>query len=490
MQFDDNLISSVEDRYPLLIARTLKKLKQRQFDKASGQLKQLVELWEVILRYLATIVCRTYIATDGKSTKINDFIKEFRTPSNGHWLQLLRECSKQFKDYNKAADAKVVPTPVAFSNIIHNFYFDAFSEKRNNPVFKHAMALTQLDKTFSIQLSPNNGSLFDLILRVRNWMAHTASRTEEEYKSVVGELFPIIMHILKELNFLSEFPAYYVKEVKVERGEFNHNVDLCMGRDFEIEKIVHKQTPLMNDELYVFGMDFLENGKPEVKWALSLCPYLIVERCPECHQQQMFIFNKIDRKKLEFVSYQCGHLYIPPEHLIDFEEIFDFLEGKIDIHNLLKGKAIGTFFASEEHLAFAPESRNRAKDKIEEGRKHLAENQLSLALESFQEAIELDTDNAEARFLTAMCNILNMGNIEMIIGGVKKALALDPENSKYSLSLAEIYAEINQPKNALQYLRRTIEIDPSNQRARELLGEINGSISSLISESEDRNEDA
>lgn len=476
MQFDKNLINSVEDRYPILIARTFRKLKKLQFEKESAQLKQLVELWEVILRYLAAVTCRTYLITHGKSAEINKHIQNFKIPSNGHWLQLLRECSKQFKPPKGAGDGihgyDIEPGPVNLCRIIHNFYFNNLPEKRNNPIFKQAMELSQLDEKLSIELSPTTGSLFDLILKVRNWMAHTATRTEKEYSPVIEKLIPIVEHILKELDFLVNFPLYYVKEVKVLKGSFSHNVDTCMGSDFEIDRITLNETHLNNEELYVFDISFFENGKTDIKWALSLGPYLIVEQCRECHQQQVFIFNKLEKKKIEFISYQCGHTYIPSGHLQDFQEISEFLEGKIDIHTLLKGRVLGEFFADKQKLAISPESKKQANEKIKEGRRYLDENQLIIAKEMFKEAKKLDEDNAEVRFLLAMCRILNMEDIEKVVCGIKKALELDPENAQYSFAMAEIHAEIGQEKKALQYLNRTIEIDPANQEARALLNEI------------------
>lgn len=489
---DEETGPKIEDQYPLIIARAHRKLAQLQFEKPSIRLKQAVELWEVILRYLATIVCRTYLVNDGGSEEINGRIEGFQIPSNGHWVQLLRECARRYDGEKKAQGGTPLSDggPVSVCRRIASFYFSPLPGKRNHEAFKAALELSSRDEALDVALKPTNGHLFDLLVRVRNWMAHTAGRTEQEYAGVLERLLPVLDHLMEDLSFLADYPLYFVREVRVEKGAFQHSVDRCMGRDFEVEKLTLVDQPLNNEEVYLFERRFDEQGEAEVVWALSLSPYLIVEQCRECHRRQVFVFNKMAQKRLEFASYQCGHVFVPPGRLKDFEDTFEFLQGKIDLNTLLKGKAVGSFFQREENLAVALERRSRARAKVEEGRRHLAKGEILLAGETFDQAVEWDVDNAEARFLAAMSLILNGGALSEVLCGLRKAVELDPENGRYALALAEIYAELGETREAAAYLHRTISIDPSNRRAKALLQQIGGTEESQAAEEGGALEDA
>ena len=98
MDVNEAILSKVEDNYPWMISQNIFELKQCCFEKAFDQLSQINQIFEVIMKYLTSIVVRNYLYSDGKSNEINAIIRDFKRPSNGKWNELLRECSMHVKE--------------------------------------------------------------------------------------------------------------------------------------------------------------------------------------------------------------------------------------------------------------------------------------------------------------------------------------------------------------------------------------------------------
>ena len=93
-------------------------------------------------------------------------------------------------------------------------------------------------------------------------------------------------------------------------------------------------------------------------------------------------------------------------------------------------------------------------------------------MHSLNTAIELDSDNAEAFFLRGMSRIISTDDLNSIVEDLMPSNSLDPENSKYSLTLAEIYSELNQLDQAQEFYHKAFKADPSIREARSWLNKI------------------
>ena len=100
-----------------------------------------------------------------------------------------------------------------------------------------------------------------------------------------------------------------------------------MGRDFEPQTFEFSGGALNDHEVYVCRLDRSDADKVEVNFAVSISPYLIVEPCQECKVEQVFFFDSRRGKRFEYLSYQCGHKFIPSGYVADFEDIQAFLAG-------------------------------------------------------------------------------------------------------------------------------------------------------------------
>ncbi len=57
-----------------------------------------IEVFAIILRYLATIVCRCYLISDSSSDTLNSYIRnDLKKLSEGKWNRLLRDCLDHYR---------------------------------------------------------------------------------------------------------------------------------------------------------------------------------------------------------------------------------------------------------------------------------------------------------------------------------------------------------------------------------------------------------
>jgi tetratricopeptide (TPR) repeat protein/tRNA A-37 threonylcarbamoyl transferase component Bud32 len=83
-----------------------------------------------------------------------------------------------------------------------------------------------------------------------------------------------------------------------------------------------------------------------------------------------------------------------------------------------------------------------------------------LALDSARKAIELNTDLGAAHLSYAIV-LLGMHDLEEANRQLKHALELDPRNAKTHLWLGEYYSQKNDPTQAEQFYKRSIQLDPT-----------------------------
>lgn len=115
-------------------------------------------------------------------------------------------------------------------------------------------------------------------------------------------------------------------------------------------------------------------------------------------------------------------------------------------------------------LGFAYAATGSLREEGEDARK------IARAEQSFQEAIKLNKDNADAHYyLGALYR--DLGRWEDAEGYFKKTLDIDPEYSKAYSDLGWIYQQRNQPREALMAFERAVQADPTNTMALRNLGQ-------------------
>ena len=371
---------------------------------------------------------------------------------------MLRECLKQ---------ARPTTTPNPLSDSLRDFYLAKLPGGKGHAAMVHAGRLRDALQKPDMKLDATNGQLLELYVTFRNAkLGHGASLTEPEYAAFFGHLEPLLTHLLGALDFVVDYPLTYVQEVRVQNQAFVHRAESCMGRDFEAAKFQTSTSPLNDHEVYLCHRD----GQ-SIDFALSLSPYLIVDQCHECKQQQVFFFNSMKGKRLDYLSYQCGHDFSPAGYVADFDDIREFLAGNVSTAELFRGKVFGREPAGRV-LVVSAADKDEAKRKLTRAKELAADRTLALARKELGEAIDLDADLAEAWFVLGCVAILEDDDIEAVLSSMRTAVRLDPENAAFLMTLARTEAILERPEPARETLQRVLAVDPASSEARALLASL------------------
>ncbi|HET9404682.1 MAG TPA: tetratricopeptide repeat protein [Burkholderiales bacterium] len=113
---------------------------------------------------------------------------------------------------------------------------------------------------------------------------------------------------------------------------------------------------------------------------------------------------------------------------------------------------------------FTGESRHDALARHRNGLELLQRNQASLALAEFQQAVQLDPDNAE--FLKSRGNAERaLGNLQGAVESYRRSLEAAPEYLPALYNMGLVLREMNRLEEAESYFRRVHELDPRDPDA-------------------------
>jgi tetratricopeptide (TPR) repeat protein len=476
MIIDKELTEKIESRYPMPIALSYYSARIRKLSDPATQFKHTQDLFVAIFKFLTSLTIRAYLITGSKEPKINDLLKEFYQPTDGKWIELLRECLSTFhnKQQNLKDNSETINGPYELLFKLSSFYFNKIPDGKNNPAFKAAENLVNQNKKVSKEIikQAKITSMFNLINKIRNVDVHSFTQDDPKvYQKIIDNIFVILNFILHELHFLEEYPLYNIDEVKVRRGVYFHEASLCMGTHFEPQQMKIENVSINNDELYLFSMNKQLDLSAPVNWALSLSPYLTVAHCPDCGQKRIFIFCKWAKNVIEYQSTGCTHSFIPDIRYKEFDDIRSFLEGKTSLKDLFRGKTLGTEI-KDDLVGATPKSLHDANKLFESAQENLRNKEYVLAQKDFEEAVKINPDFGDAYFSLAMCNILEKRNIKTICKYLDKAVEIDPHNLKFLIASAKIYMTIEKNKEATCVLQKALDADPSHQEARVLFNQV------------------
>jgi tetratricopeptide (TPR) repeat protein len=468
----DGLRALVEDGYPLPISVTFRKLRQLEDEPFSKRIKQLGEVLEVVIKYAAAIACRSYLIDHASSERVNEVLKQFNTPSLGKWVELLRESLKAQKGTASSSSSSPSAKGNELLDVLRHFYFDKLEGGRTHPVVVSCERLLEKLGNSELRIEPSHGQLLELFVMFRNAkLGHGASMSEGEYGELFASLEPILRQVLVGLSPLAALTLVHVQEVRVKNQIFVHRAEACMGRGFEPLKLSLSESALNDREVYVCRLVSGVDGAQALDLGLSLSPYLIVDYCPECKQQQVFFFNSVKGKRIEYLSYQCGHELTPGGYAVDFDNIREFLAGKVSSEELFRGKAYGKELKPKA-LGIGNDERKQARVCFERGTELARTEQHALAREVLKQAIALDPDVAGAHFLLGCCSIKQQEPLAEILSSFETAAALDPHNAQTLVTLARVLLAVARVDDAKEKLQRAVEVDPAHVGARELLNEL------------------
>jgi hypothetical protein len=291
-------------RYPYPVAMTYHNADNAR--EVLGAHDQRVKLFEVILKYLATIAIAQYVRDGADDERVNHTLRGLARPSLGQWNGFLREILSYYDHLGKV-DQVFIP----------DMYPAYFEKSKNRPALAEAYnAIRNFleERTDSGTTSLAIRQFFDIMITYRNKTVGHGSLTRQHCEQINDVLFSALEGLLTALSFLKEHRLVYIEDVRVRRGKYTHEMISYMGSTppSRMKAAFVSENPdeyRIEEQLYLCEPD---NDIP----TLSLHPLMIA------WQGDVLFLNESEREKdIEYLSYQTGQIKKPDRLVEDFKEI-------------------------------------------------------------------------------------------------------------------------------------------------------------------------
>ena len=292
-------------RYPYPIALTYHNADNAREVMAAHD--QRIKLFEVTLKYLASIAIAQYVRQAGDDEKVNLILRGLARPSLGQWNGFLRQVLTYYDQAGKR-DALFIP----------EMYEAYFQKSRERPALCRAYnALRNFTqgRNDSRLTSLSLRQFFDQMINYRNKTVGHGVLTRAQCEPLIEPLIEGLEEMLGQLAFLRDHRLVFIEDVRLRRGKYAHEMMSFMG----------STPPMRMKAAYV--ADGPEEYKTEEQLylcrrgedvpLLSLHPLMIVSQ-----RDVMFLNESAHGRDIEYLSYQTGQVKRPDRLIEDFHEIF------------------------------------------------------------------------------------------------------------------------------------------------------------------------
>lgn len=278
----------------------------------------LMDLYEVMVKYPATLVMSQYTNEGAPDATINEQLQAIERPSLGNWVGWLRDIINFYGRQKK---------PLIVSEL-STFYNEKFRE--GSALLKGYNGLKdivfrQMNRGDNKQVQTvTPREFFDLMLQYRNGQAHGAKLTAYDRETVVESLSPAMEELLDHMAFLTRYRLVSIGDVKrapTRVRRYEHFVTDLTGNYPSSPRDPYDRD---NDNVLP-GQVYISAADQEYDPILCLHPFLIYRLCPRCRTEQTFVLNEGKEKNLSYLSYQCGDQFSPTEYVDDLRVVMETL---------------------------------------------------------------------------------------------------------------------------------------------------------------------
>jgi serine/threonine protein kinase/tetratricopeptide (TPR) repeat protein len=281
---------AVLERYPLPIARGYRRfrnaLEPRERHDAAFY------LFEIHLKYLASIAISRYLSGEERDHRVNAALKGLARPSLGEWVRFLRECLK-FHRGLKDPD----PAVLAMAGLFES------REARWHEAVRLCNALCSfLEEKPSEKQSVSLEMLLSELVAYRNRvLGHGAPLAAEHYRTfgeLLGSAFP---EVLEQSPFLTARRLVLFDSVQVEEGS---RIE-CRVIEFMGLQPVRREAPLL--------VSFEDAPRKGVLYLLGdEDRLLLLDPLLAAHDEDVYFLNEAGGTP-EYLSYSSGERYRPSD---------------------------------------------------------------------------------------------------------------------------------------------------------------------------------
>ncbi len=423
-------------RYPYPLAMTYHNADNAR--EVQGAHDQRVKLFEVILKYLASIAIAQYVRDGAEDEQVNNTLRGLARPSLGQWNGFLRQILSYYDRLGKV-DKLFIP----------EMYPAYFEKSKDRPALAEAYnAIRNFleERTDSSTTSLSIRQFFDTMITYRNKTVGHGSLTRYHCEQINDVLLSALVELLTALPFLKEHRLVYIEDVRVRRGSYTHEMISFMGSTppSRVKSAYIAERPdeyRVEEQLYLCGRD---NDIP----TLSLHPLMIA------WQGDVLFLNESEREKdIEYLSYQTGQIKKPDRLVEDFKEILGaiFSEEQIappvsvaqspfeqgvaamEAENWAQAVTLlgqvpedaAEYATAQARLAEA-QQQQELTDKYRRVRQLMDEGQWEQALNLIEEVRAVDADYRDVRALATAVRTQQARerSLETLYGQVQEALAV------------------------------------------------------------------
>ncbi len=296
---------TILERYPLPLARGYRRY--RNAAEVRERHDAGYYLFEIYLKYGASLTIARYLAGDGRDHRVNAALKGLARPSLGEWIRFLRECCKFLNEQGEPDGAiRALSTLLEEKEsrwaAVVQLYNDLRSFRTGRP--------SQRDKV-SLML------LFEELVPYRNrTIGHGAPLGKEHYEAVGASLGKAFVELVDQSPFLTARRLVVFDSVQVEEGS---RID-CGVVEYMSDRPVRQRQPHSipygseaprKDALYLLS----DEGD-----FLALHPLLIPYR------EDVYFLNEA-RGTPEYLSYATGEHHTPSNVGGAQQELFERVLG-------------------------------------------------------------------------------------------------------------------------------------------------------------------
>ncbi len=404
--------------------------------------KRLVDTFEVILKYITTMMICQYKKDGIDNPRISEQILKLSRPSLGMYSGLLRDLVKLFKTRPHN------PEPI-------RQMIDLFHVEKKQVAKKLAPETFELLKQLSSEIdypTPGNArtykQLVDVLVTYRNKaLGHAASSSRKELQNRL----PLLSHLVNEL-MQAVAPAAQIDLIQLlkddrpanfSKNDTQYNILIWNGLTPPYNKRISDIETLQWDHLY------LNLSTVDSQNFLDIFPL-----CLACEvqigQKDLYFLNEATKSKFEYISYGTGNkLSITSAHTLfaSVKQAFDGLIVPTGDEDVL-GYTPELFEVTEESVTLY----NKALLSIED------EN-FDIAIYFLEQAVEKSPNFHEA--------VKKLAELQMIEGLMKDAhqtfenfLVLNPRDLTTLVMDGHILLDLNRVDQASSRLNEIEQIDP------------------------------
>lgn len=349
LSFND-IQPKVEQEYPRVIAGVFRKCRVEKTEDLGGQHKNLIDLFEVLLRFLCVVElqeCRTHLSNLKDRLPQKEKTLEFlERPSTGGWMSLLRTLSK----------LELQEQAVPWTNQISDWFDDKNARSRK--------LIEKIDGVNGVNANKksnsHNAEILNALVNYRNKkFAHSAKPERSKLKDQIYLLEEVLVYLLDRASFLSEMGLWHIERAEIAKGDgWGIHGEQLNGITEEPMHLKSQSEPTL-EEVYIGRAEAGEVvGEP-----ISLSPFIVRRPNRDTGEEELFVYNSARRTMLEYISYESGAHYHHEGLHSDFEQLID-----LELVSETEEPDQYQDLSAEEKKEYASRFYKRAKQHEEAGR--------------------------------------------------------------------------------------------------------------------------